>query len=120
MRIINILGIIYFFAPIAYKYKSLRASIITINGILYHSNETNKYLQYYDIISNMLMCIYTYKYNKYDFVSKYILLSSGNFVLNTYLFKQKYISHTTNDIYHVLFVQRLLSIGLEKTCKMLR
>ena len=112
MRFINILGVTFLFFPTVLKYKSKRAFMVFINGVIFHSNENNKYLRYYDIISNALMCYYTY--SKYPPALKYILFSFLNFAMNSYLYENKYISLINSDFYHVFFVQSPLSVCLDQ------
>ena len=90
MRFINILGVTFLFFPTFLKYKSKRALAVFINGLIFHSNENNKFLRYYDIICNALMSYYTY--SKYPRALKYILFSFFNFAMNSYLYENKYIS----------------------------
>ena len=63
MRPINIIGLCCFFLPLAIKYRSKRALIIFLNGLLYHSNERYQYLRYYDVICNFFIVLYTIKNN---------------------------------------------------------
>ena len=59
MKIIPIIGLLPYLY-IIYEYHSYRATIIFINGIIYHYNNT-KLLRYYDIICNLIIAIYTRK-----------------------------------------------------------
>jgi hypothetical protein len=112
MRFINILGVTFLFFPIFLKYKSKRALSVFINGVIFHSNENNNFLRYYDIICNAIMCYYTY--SKYPPALKYILFSFFNFAMNSYLYENKYISLVNSDFYHVFFVQSPLAVCLNK------
>lgn len=112
MRIINILGAFILFVPIFFRYKSKRALIVFINGVIFHCDENNEYLRYYDIVCNTLMCYYTY--HEYKPSLKYTLFSCSNFFINNYLYQNTYLSRTHSDIYHVLFIQTPLAIGLSE------
>ena len=112
MRFINILGVTFLFFPTFLKYKSKRALMVFINGVIFHSNENNKYLKYYDIMCNALMCYYTYSRN--NMALKYILFSFLNFTINNYLYKNKYISLVNSDFYHVFLVQSPLAVCLDQ------
>ena len=110
MRIISILGVISLFFPIYIKFNSKRALLVMLNGIIYHSNERNRRVRYYDLICNMLMCYYTYHINSSSW--PYILFSSMNCIINELMLQHNYISKITNDIYHVSLVQSPLALGL--------
>ena len=112
MRFINILGVTFLFFPTFLKYKSKRALMVFINGVTFHSNENNKYLKYYDIMCNALMCYYTYNKNKMTL--KYILFSLANFMINSYMVNNKLISLVNSDFYHIFFVQSPLAVCLNK------
>ncbi len=115
MRIINILGVSVFYLPLIYKYRSKRATAVFLNGVLFHTNENNVYLKYYDIAMNAIMCIYThYEYEKAYY---YILTSFLSYVLISFLQKKDKITRNTSDAFHVLFVQGLLSVCLNKIKK---
>ena len=117
MRIINISGIIIYFIPLIFKYHSKRALIVSINGLLFHTNENNQYLRNYDIFCNLLMGLWTCYY--YKDTRKLAMTSIAMFGINSFtlvpLFKEhKYLS----DIWHVLGVHLPLSIALEKSLKL--
>lgn len=115
MRIINILGVSVLYLPIIYKYKSKRAAAVFLNGVMFHTNENNVYLKYYDIAMNAIMCIYThYEYEKAYY---YILTSFLSYVLTNILEKKDKITRNTGDVLHVLFVQGVLSACLNKIKK---
>ena len=105
MRIINILGV-FIFLYFGLLYNSYRCYIIFINGILFHSNETNIYLRYTDIISNAIITIYTV-YNYHETVIGAIL---GTFfwICNIYLYKKGLYDLYISDIFHVLLTQFIL------------
>lgn len=114
MRIINISGIIIYFIPLIFKYQSKRALIVSINGLIFHSNENNQYLRYYDIFCNLLMILWTNYY--YKETRKLAMTSVAMFGINSYttLFKK---NRNLSDIWHVLGVHLPLSIALEKSLK---
>ena len=117
MRIINILGLMIYFFPLVYKYNSKRALLIVINGLLYHSNEDNFYLRNYDIISNVLMILWTnyYHYEKtlnLSIIS--VIMYTINYLLYATVWKDK---RYLTDIYHVLGVHLPLSLALERSLK---
>jgi hypothetical protein len=113
MRHINIIGVISLFLPLACRFHSKRALIIMINGILFHSNDKNSLLRRYDILCNMIFCIYSFKHNK--LIGKHILFAFCNWVYNMYLLNNKYINEKTGDYYHVLGVQFPLSYALQNS-----
>jgi TRAP-type mannitol/chloroaromatic compound transport system permease large subunit len=116
MRYIPILGVVYLFFPIILKHNSFRAKVVLINGIIFHSNNKNEFLKYYDILCNVILGIYTY--NKNNKVKNNIIFSVFFYILNGYLFNRKYLSDDLVDLNHVLFVQLPLSIGLKKSLLM--
>ena len=111
MRPINILGLFYFFLPLCIKYKSKRAMIVFINGLLYHSNERYEYLRYYDIICNFFIVLYTNIYAAQSM--KYSNFATSIWFLNTILTETNTISRNSSDIIHVIAIHFPLSRGLE-------
>ena len=102
MRIINILGVSVLYLPIIYKYKSKRAAAVFLNGVMFHTNENNVYLKYYDIAMNVIMCIYThYEYEKAYY---YILTSFLSYVLTNILEKKDKITRNTGDVLHLSLI----------------
>ena len=111
MRSINIFGLCCFFLPLTIKYRSKRAFIILLNGLLYHSNEGYQYLRYYDVIFNFFIILYTMKNNVA--IVKYSIFSSSIFILNTILTETSIITRNLSDIIHVIGIQLPLARGLE-------
>ncbi len=113
MRPINIIGLCCFFLPLAIKYRSKRALIIFLNGLLYHSNERYQYLRYYDVICNFFIVLYTIKNNAA--IVKYPIFGSSIWILNTILTETSTITRNLSDIIHVIGIQLPLARGLELT-----
>jgi hypothetical protein len=117
MRIINILGLIINVFPLIYKYNSKRALLIFMNGIIFHSNEDNYYLKYYDIICNIIMILWT-NYYHYTKTLNLSVISVIMFVMNNLLYTTAWKNkRNLSDIYHVLGVHLPLSIALERSLK---
>ena len=134
MRLIPFIGVLIFLKPLLI-HKSITAMLVLTNGMIYHGlstyqNENThfmKILQYNDIITNIFILIYSiYNTPQYSF---YAIFGSTNFIINKfisqYLLKKKTINDIINNtkiikhcdfdnIFHVLFVQYPLFIGLEK------
>ena len=109
MRIINILGvIIYLYFGLLYN--SYRCYIIFINGILFHSNENNIYLKYYDITVNTLITFYTVYNCPITIIGSFI--GSSSFLCNIYFYEKGYYNNTVSDIIHVLFTQYIMCYTL--------
>jgi hypothetical protein len=105
MRIINILGVlVYLYFGVFYN--SYRCYIIFINGILFHTNEKNIYLKYYDIVVNGLITFYTI----YNCPITIIGASIGcfSFLINMYFLNKGYYNNTIGDTIHVLFTQWIM------------
>lgn len=110
MRVVNILGCILFFWPIFFNFNSYRALIVMINGILFHSNETNQYFRFWDITCNVIMCAYTYYI--YRMAIYYILFSFSCFFINMFCLQKNVYTLLMADVFHVSFVQFPLSVCL--------
>lgn len=109
MRIINILGVlVYLYFGVFYN--SYRCYIIFINGILFHTNEKNIYLKYYDMAVNTLITFYAIYNCPICIIGASI--GSSSFLYNTYLFNKRYYNRTTSDIIHVLFTQWVMCYTL--------
>ena len=115
MRPINLAGVSYYFFPLYKKYRSKRSFLILLNGILYHSFHTNKYLRYYDIISNLFIIMYT-NLTYYPSI-KYSNFSIIVWTINNYLHSNRLISNNVSDIIHVFGLHLPLSTGLELALK---
>ena len=109
MRIINLIGVSsYLYAYL--KYKSNIGFIVFINGLLFHCNENNKFLLYYDSICNLIFSSYTtYRFKK---ILPVTLSCYSIFLINNYLFKKKKITRVNSDFIHVFGVQYLGLINL--------
>lgn len=109
MRIINILGVlVYLYFGVFYN--SYRCYIIFINGILFHTNEKNIYLKYYDIAVNTLITFYTIYNCPICIIGAYI--GSSSFLCNMYFFNKGYYNRTKSDIIHVIFTQWVMCYTL--------
>ena len=119
MKIIPILGIINCFFPLIF-FKSKRALLVTINGIIFHSldvskinNQKNnniiKFLKYYDIICNCIMISYTTFY--YPFVMNYTLLALLFYLIEVYCVEYTTIPYYKTDLIHVI-VHSILAYGI--------
>ena len=107
MRIINIIGILAFAYPVVKSY-SFRAFFILANGIIYHSNETNQILRYYDVICNACFMAYTVYYYRHTLnIATFMTIS---YAINRFIYyklnlqERKYLRYLS-DLFHVLFVQ---------------
>jgi len=102
MRIINILGVlIYLYFGLFYNYN--RCYIIFINGILFHTNEKNIYLKYYDITVNVIITLYTIYNCPICIIGAFI--GCFSFLINMYFLNKGYYNNKIGDIIHVLFTQ---------------
>ena len=115
MRPINLVGLSFFFILLFKKYKSKRSFLIFINGFLYHSFHTNKYLRYYDTVCNFFFIIYS-NYTYYPSM-KYSNFSIIVWMINNYLYNNMIISHNISDIIHVFGIHLPISKGLELCLK---
>lgn len=109
MRIINIIGV-FLFLYFGILYNSYRCYIIFINGVIFHSNETNIYLRYYDIMGNAIFTIYTIYY--YPKTRPYAIIATASWITNTYCNNYHFYSDNISDIIHVLFTQYILCYAL--------
>lgn len=114
MRIIPTVSVATLFIPITLYFNDYRSAIITINGILCHTNETIWYFKYNDIIWNFCIIIYTGYNNTY--IIKYEVIAICIFLCNVYLYEKKLIARTFSDIIHVTGVQGILAYGLFNDC----
>ena len=141
MNLIAFIGIFLFSRSLIQK-RSIRAFIIMTNGFIYHGLTTihNKktplitYLKYNDIITNILILIYSIY--KTPHLSNYAIIGSVNFCVNhcifEYLLKPNNFNSANNlnsannvnypifyidNMCHVILVHFPLAIGLEKILK---
>jgi hypothetical protein len=101
MRIVNLLGLTMFFY-LGIRYNIYISFLIYINGIIYHTNENNNLIKLYDLISNILIALYL-SYNCFDIII-YSLFTLTIYLINSFLYKKKYISRFLCDIIHVFGV----------------
>lgn len=102
MRIYNSLSIFMYTYPI-YKYQSYRASIILLNGILYHALlPGNMTMCAIDITINFFISFYTAYYCPKVFIKG--LFCIGLFLINDYLFYKGYIGCDLSQIFHILTI----------------
>lgn len=87
-----------------YKYNSYRAYAIFFNGILYHYNDKNIKLRYYDILCNALIGYYSF-YQKHRHPFTFGYFGAVSFMLNNLLFYKSKINEKQSYIIHVLFTQ---------------
>lgn len=114
MRIIPTVSVATLFIPITLYFNEYRSAIITINGILCHTNETIWFFKYNDIIWNTLLIIYS-AYHNTDII-KYQILAICIYVCNVWLYEKKLISRNISDIIHVTGVQGIAAYGIFKDC----
>ena len=113
INLICITGLFLFYLPKIFYYKSFRALVVFINGILYHTNKNNTFLRNYDIYLNILLICWTvYNYNYTIYTSLFVLIS---FSINNYLNTKNYINENLSNIIHLSLVQFPLSISLKNT-----
>lgn len=113
MRIINIIGLSSFI-KLYYKYNSLIPLFVFFNGVLYHSNENNVYLRLYDVFFNIVLCFYILKCH-FSLLKYYALVSFSVYLINLYVYDYcHYVSSDISDFIHILGVQYILSLALEK------
>ena len=104
MNLIPILGLLpYIYYMIQNKSKVL--GIICFNGFIFHYNDKNKILKYYDVSINSIIVMY---YIYYLGLTYYALIGILTYFFNTFCVYNCYISKKTSDIIHVLFVQWML------------
>lgn len=103
MNLIPILGLL----PYLYYMIQNRSNILGIicfNGFLFHYNDKNKILKYYDISVNSIFVLYNIYYLEFTY---YCLVGILSFCLNM-LCIYKYNTKQIGDIIHVVFVQWML------------
>ena len=116
MRIINIIGLVNFL-QLYQKYNSILSLAIFLNGLLYHSFETNIHLRFYDCIFNFITCSYIF-YSYFQEFKYYVFVSLSIYVFNLCVYDcYHYITRDMSDLIHVIGVQYVLSLALEKYIK---
>lgn len=123
MKVIPLLGIINFFGP--FIFRSKRAQLIIINGIIFHSLDVSKIknqkntqfiqlLKYYDITANLLMISYTVW--KYPYVKKLATLACITYIIEVMCVNYTEIPYYYTDLIHGL-LQGIFGYGLSLTIK---
>lgn len=107
------LRFISFYLPLIYHFRSYRALIVFINGIIFHTNKQNNIIKNYDIFCNLAMTLWT-NYN-YPFTIPIAIFISGIFGLCMILKNKNLLPSSINNIIHLFFVQFPLSIFLRET-----
>ena len=100
---ICVAGIFFYLIPII-KYRSIRSTIILINGLIYHGLlKANYYMLFFDYLCNFFISLYTAHYYPHTFLpgSFFVFL---NLLNQTAYYKYKYINQNLSDIIHVLTV----------------
>jgi len=117
MQPIPMLGLLPYIY-LMYQYNSYRAYAIFINGMLYHYNDKNITLRYYDILCNVLIGYYSFRTRQSAYIPGYI--GSISFLFNNLLFYKSQINERNSYIVHVLFTQWPICYLLfnELTCKL--
>ena len=102
MRILNSLSILIYTYPI-YKFQSYRASLILLNGIIYHALlPSNKIMMAIDVFFNFMICLYTAFYCPKVFLKGFFCIIL--FLLNDYCLYLNYINDTTSQIIHIFTI----------------
>lgn len=110
MKIIPLIGILHFFGPLIF-YKSKRAMLIFINGLIFHTldvsdinNQINtpfvNFLKYYDTFSNIIMISYTvYYYKQIHFLA---FIACYLYLIEVYCVKYTNLEYYHTDIIHLI------------------
>jgi len=102
MRIFNTISILSYAYPI-YKYQSYRASIILLNGILYHALlPGNMTMCAIDITINFFISCYTAYYCPKVLLKGLFCIIL--FLINDYLFYNNYIGCNLSQILHIITI----------------
>ena len=116
MRKMNIIGLVHFL-QLYQKYNSILSLAIFLHGLLYHSFKTNIHLRFYDYIFNFITCSYIF-YSHFQEFKYYVFVSLSTYVLNLCVYDcYDYITRYMSDFIHVIGVQYVLSLALEKYIK---
>ena len=103
MQPIPMLGLLPYIY-LMYQYNSYRAYAIFLNGMLYHYNDKNLTLRYYDILCNAFIGYYSFCTTRQPtFRAGYVGFVS--FLLNNLFFYKFKINEKHSYIIHVLFTQ---------------
>ena len=118
MQPIPMLGLLPYIY-LMYQYNSYRAYAIFINGMLYHYNDKNITLRYYDILCNVLIGYYSFCTTRQStYRAGYVGFLS--FLINNLFFYKFKINEKHSYIIHVLFTQWPICYLLfnELTCEL--
>ena len=102
MKLIPIVGLL----PYTYlilKYRSYKASIIFLNGLLYHYNHTSTKLRTFDTFCNFLISLHIYYHNINSRLTGYFVIFS--FIANNIAYKYFSLNEKLSYFIHVLTVQ---------------
>ena len=102
MRLVNSISILMYTYPI-YKYQSYRASLILLNGIIYHALlPSNMIMCGIDVFTNFLICCYTAYYCPKVFLKGLFCIIL--FLTNDLLFYNGYINDLLTQFLHVITI----------------
>ena len=102
MRIFNSLSILMYTYPI-YKYQSYRASLILLNGIIYHALlPANMTMCAIDVTVNFFISCYTAYYSPKLFIKGLFCIML--FLINDYLFYTHRIGSNMSQFLHILTI----------------
>ena len=107
MRHINIIGLVLY-VYVGIVYDSHIAYLVAINGFIFHMNETNMYLKYYDLGTNIVLLLFALYRCPQMFPC--LTIGSISFVCNAYNLRHRAYSRIVGDIFHVVLSQHLIGI----------
>ena len=110
MKVIPLIGILHFFGPLMF-YKSRRATLIFINGLIYHSldvsdigNQKNlpfvNFLKYCDLFINIIFTLHGVYY--YPFTLKYAIIGTLIYIIEVLCVKYTNLPYYYTDIFHII------------------
>lgn len=105
-----LISVILLFLPIYYHFNSYPALIVTINGIIFHTNINNKAIMNYDILCNLGLILWA-NYNYPDIIP----VSTTVIIIFCIIHALKIYTKTSEivlNVLHILFVQFPLSVSL--------
>ena len=102
ISIINLISLCYFYIPLIIYHKSYIATIVLINGIIYHSNRDKIYLFIYDTLCCFILVCYKNYYNpNINYLS---CIGSIVFIVNVTLYRKYNLNKYISDIIHAYSV----------------
>lgn len=110
---VNIIVLLYYYPFLIMNKKSITATIVLLNGLIFHTNRRNNTLFYYDFICNIIMILYKNYYN-----SNIRLLSAVGSVVggsNIILYRKYNYNRHIADIIHVISTTYIGYLCLDKT-----